>query len=109
MTLRIGERAGAVRIDVRVRPRASKSAVLGEREGALDVAVAAPPVDGAANDELVRTIAAALGVPRRDVSVVAGQTGKNKVVEVRGVDAATVRGRLAFDSGSGHSRPGSKH
>ena len=48
---------GELRLKVRVKPRASKSRVLGTRDGVLEVAVAAPPVDGAANEELVRTLA----------------------------------------------------
>ncbi len=51
------EEDGALCFDVRVVPRASKSGVAGEHGGALRVRVAAPPVEGAANDELVRTLA----------------------------------------------------
>ncbi len=93
--LPITERAGCVRFAVRVRPRSSKSKVLGVREGALDVALAAPPVDGEANLELVRTLAAAFDVPRRDVTIAAGQTGKQKLVDVAGIDVDTARARLA--------------
>jgi len=88
MTLRIEERGGAVRIPVRAQPRASRSEVAGEHGGALRVRLAAPPVEGAANDELVRLLARVLGVPRSAVRVVAGQRGRTKVVEVEGVDAA---------------------
>jgi uncharacterized protein (TIGR00251 family) len=91
----ITERDGAIRFDVRARPRAPRTKVLGVREGALHVAIAAPPVDGEANAELARALAAVFGVPARSVSVVAGQTGKRKVVEVGGVDVATARARLA--------------
>jgi uncharacterized protein (TIGR00251 family) len=91
----ITDRDGAVRFDVRARPRAPRTKVLGAKEGALEVAIAAPPVDGEANAELVRGLAAVFGVPARDVVVVAGQTGKRKIVEVRGIDAAAARERLA--------------
>jgi uncharacterized protein (TIGR00251 family) len=90
----ITERGGAVRLDVRARPRAPRTKVLGVKEGALEVALAAPPVDGEANAELARALAAVFGVAARDVAVVAGQTGKRKIVEVRGIDAATARERL---------------
>jgi len=92
--LAISDRSGGVRFDVRARPCASRSKILGLKEGALQVALAAPPVDGAANAELSRLLAAALGVAKRDVVVVAGQTGKRKIVEVRGIDAATARAKL---------------
>ena len=93
----MSERAGAVRFDVVARPRAPKTAIKGVREGALWVALAAVPEDGRANQELCRGIAAALRIRRQDVSVVAGQSGRRKVVEARGVDAATVCARLAPD------------
>ncbi|MBC7911638.1 MAG: DUF167 domain-containing protein [Pyrinomonadaceae bacterium] len=69
---------------VRVVPRASRSKVVGEHDGALRVRVAAPPVDGAANDELVRTLARALRVPVRDVEITSGHTSKIKQVRVIG-------------------------
>jgi len=89
MNLRIEERGGAVRIPVRAQPRASRSEIAGEHDGALRVRLAAPPVEGAANDELVRLLARVLGVPRSAVRIVAGERGRTKIVEVEGVDAAT--------------------
>lgn len=92
--LLISDRAGAVRFDVHARPRAPKTKVIGVTEGALHVAIAAPPVDGEANAELARGLAAVFGVRARDVEVVAGQSGKRKIVEVRGVDAVTAMDKL---------------
>lgn len=86
-------RDGRVRFQVKVKPRASRSAVLGVRDGVLEVAVAAPPVDGAANAELVRTLAAALGVAKSALEIVSGASGKNKLVAVRGLEEADVRSR----------------
>jgi uncharacterized protein (TIGR00251 family) len=88
-------REGAVRIEVHAKPRARVSRVVGVREGALVVHLAAPPVDGAANAELVDTIAAALSVPRRDVAIVRGETARAKLVEVRGLSAEEASARLA--------------
>jgi uncharacterized protein (TIGR00251 family) len=93
-TVAITDRDGAVRLDVHVRPRASRTKVLGAKVGALEVAVAAPPVDGEANAELARVLAEVFGVHARDVAVVAGRSGKRKIVEVRGIDAAVARARL---------------
>jgi uncharacterized protein (TIGR00251 family) len=87
-------REGAVRFEVQARPRAKKSRVSAVREGAVVVQLAAPPVDGAANAELVETIAKALGVARREVTLVRGETSRTKVVEVRGLAAADVLARL---------------
>jgi uncharacterized protein (TIGR00251 family) len=93
-TLVISERTSAIRFDVRARPRSKRSEILGAREGALLVAVAAPPVDGEANTELTRVLARALGVALREVTITAGEGGRRKVVEVRGIDRATALARL---------------
>jgi len=84
-----------VRFDVRVVPRGSKSAVEGVRDGALLVRVTAPPVGGAANTAVVDLVADLLGVARRDVSVVTGQTSRRKVLEIRGIDETAVRSSLS--------------
>lgn len=80
--IQCSERDGAIVFTVRVVPRASRSGVAGEHDGALRVRVAAPPVDGAANEELVRTLARALGVRQRDVEITGGHTSKLKQVRV---------------------------
>jgi uncharacterized protein (TIGR00251 family) len=87
-------REGAVRVEVRAKPRARASRVAGVREGALVVELAAPPVDGAANAELVQALAEALAIPRRDVVLVRGDASRAKLVEVRGLAADDVRARL---------------
>jgi uncharacterized protein (TIGR00251 family) len=103
----ITDRDGAVRLDVHARPRAPRTKVLGVKDGALAVALAAPPVDGEANLELARALAAVFGVPARDVEVVAGRTGKRKIVEIRGIDAKTARERLgAAEAASVNARRG---
>jgi uncharacterized protein (TIGR00251 family) len=81
-----------VRFSVRVQPRAANPGVDGIHGGALKVRLSAPPVDNAANEALVLLLADELGVPRRAVRVVAGATGRTKVIEVDGVDEARVRG-----------------
>lgn len=78
------ERDGRLIFTVRVVPRASHSSIVGEHDGALRVRVAAPPVDGAANEELLRVLARAFAVPVRDVEITSGQTSKLKQVCVRG-------------------------
>jgi uncharacterized protein YggU (UPF0235/DUF167 family) len=60
--------------------------------------VAAPPVDGAANDELVRFLAKRLGVPASSVRVVSGMTGRRKLVEIDGISAARARELLLGSS-----------
>lgn len=86
--------APTVRIDLRVIPRAPKNAVAGERDGRILVRVTAPPVDRAANDAVIALLAERLDLPRRAVRIVAGDTSRNKSVEIDGLDAATIRARL---------------
>jgi uncharacterized protein (TIGR00251 family) len=94
-SLRTTTRDGAVRFEVHAKPRARRSQIAGTRDGALAVQLAAPPVDGAANEELVALLAGVLGVPRRDVALVGGASSRAKLVEVRGLREADVRDRLA--------------
>jgi uncharacterized protein len=82
-----------VRLTVRVAPKASRSRVVGLADGALKVAVAAPPEDGKANAALIDTLAEALGVPRRDVVLAAGAASRRKLVDVAG-DAARLLARV---------------
>ena len=79
------ESGGALTFAVRVAPRAARTQIAGEHDGALKVRVAAPPVEGAANEELVRFLARHFGVPARDVEIVAGHSSKTKRVRLRGV------------------------
>ena len=86
---------GAVRFEVQARPRARASRVSAVKAGVLLVQLAAPPVDGKANDALIETLAQAFGVPRRDVVLVRGDTSRFKVVELRGLTREEVEARLA--------------
>ena len=82
--------ASGVRFSVHVQPRASRTEFAGIHGTALKVRLHAPPVDGAANDELINLIAKSLGVARHSVRIVAGQSSRGKTVEVDGISAASV-------------------
>ncbi|RKH51642.1 DUF167 domain-containing protein [Corallococcus aberystwythensis] len=79
-----------VELTVLVQPRASRTKVVGEHDGQLKIQLAAPPVDGEANAALVEFIAKTLGVPRRQVTLVSGDTSRRKRLKVEGVDAPAV-------------------
>ena len=66
------------------------------REGALEVRVGAPPVEGAANDALVELLARELELPRRAVTLVSGEHGRSKRVRIEGLTLAEVRARLGL-------------
>jgi uncharacterized protein len=83
------------RITVKVHPRARRSAVTGRLGEAWKLDLAAPPVDGKANDECVRFFAEFAGVPRSRVRVVLGATSRTKVIDVEGVEQQALDARLA--------------
>jgi uncharacterized protein (TIGR00251 family) len=88
--LKVSERDGELWIEVRVAPRASRDAILGEHDGALKVALTAPPVEGAANAALCALLAKRLGVAKGEVRVARGDKSRNKVVTLRGVSREAV-------------------
>lgn len=77
--------AGGVTFAVRVVARASRSEVVGEFDGAVRVRLAAPPINGAANEELIRLLSRALGVLRGEVKIISGYTVRSKRVRVEGI------------------------
>ncbi len=95
MELELTTVSQGVRFAVFAKPRASRSRIIGVREGALEVAIAAPPVDGAANTELIHALARALRLSKRQVSLVAGEASKHKRVVVHGLTVEELRSRLA--------------
>ena len=84
---------------VKVQPRASRDQVVGYREGVLQLRVTAPPDKGRANAAVVSMLAQALGVAKSRVSIVRGQTSRNKVVTVESLSPEEVRGILEAGSG----------
>jgi uncharacterized protein (TIGR00251 family) len=83
-----------VTLKVRVKPRSSREALAGLRDGAVVLQVRAPPVEGSANAAVIRLLAALLGRPPSAITLVRGAKGRDKMVHVPGVDVATVRARL---------------
>ena len=81
-------------IKVYVQPRAARSEVVGMHGDAIKIRLAAPPVDGAANDELIRFVAKSLGVPQRNVALVGGQTSRTKTIEIEGISDEDARDKL---------------
>lgn len=86
--------ATGVRLTLHVQPRASRTEIAGLHGDALKLRLAAPPVDGAANEALIRFLAERLGVPRSAVTLVSGATSRRKVVEVSGMTAEAVAAHL---------------
>jgi uncharacterized protein (TIGR00251 family) len=77
-----------------VKPRSSRNQVVGIREGALHVALAAPPVEGRANEALVKYLADLLDVHQSQVEIIAGQRSRQKVIRISGLAPDELRRRV---------------
>ncbi len=80
--------------EVRVQPRAKRTAILGVLDGRLKIALASPPVDGRANEELQRFFAELFSVPRSAVTLLAGESSRNKRVAVSNRTSAQIRAAI---------------
>jgi len=89
------EKDGAVTFSVRVQPRASRSRIIGEYNGALKIQLAAPPVDGEANQECVRFLAKLFRLSRNQIEIISGQTSRNKVIRICNISGEKFMERLS--------------
>lgn len=78
------EKDGGLIFTVKVVLRASKSEIVGELNGALKIRIASPPVDGAANKELIKVLSKNFDVPKDAVEIVSGQTSTTKQIKIIG-------------------------
>ena len=83
-------RDGQLVFRVQVAPRSSRSEVVGEHNGALRVRLAAPPVDGAANEELIHVLAKTFKVSRSAVTILSGHSSRLKQVSINGVSVSAL-------------------
>lgn len=86
---------GAVLVRLHVQPKASKTRIAGLYDGCLKLAVLAPPVDGKANEEVVRFLAVLLSIPARDITLKSGAQGRRKQLHIKGMSVDEVRNRLS--------------
>jgi uncharacterized protein len=85
-----------VTVKIYVAPRSSSNKVMGVHNGAIKVALTAPPVEGAANKALIEFMAKVLGVPRGAVRITSGETSRHKTVSVAGVGSQDALKKLAL-------------
>jgi len=83
--IKFTQNENTVTFAIRVIPRASRSEIVGEFEGSLKVRISAPPVDGAANAEVIKLLSKEFGVARSSVSIVSGESSKTKRIRVEGI------------------------
>jgi len=92
--MKLDEENGGIQFTVRVIPRSSRTVIVGEYDGAVKVKISSPPVDGAANAELIKLFAKKLGVPRSAIGIVSGETSRTKLLRIAGVTAEQIRNLL---------------
>jgi len=88
------QRPDGVIVSIYVQPRASRTEIVGEQDGALKIRLTSPPVDGAANKLCCEFLAKRCGVPKRDVSLLSGETSRHKRLLIAGVELAAVAAAL---------------
>ncbi|MEK6325111.1 MAG: DUF167 domain-containing protein [Acidobacteriota bacterium] len=88
--LELNEKDGAVTIKLRVQPRAPRTEIIGEYAGAIKLRVAAPPVDGKANEECRRFLAKLFEVSATSIEIISGDSSRDKVIRIRSISARRV-------------------
>ena len=88
--LQIKETDTAVTIRVRAQPRAPRTEIIGEHDGALKMKLAAPPLNGKANEECRRFLAKLLDVSATSVEIISGETSRDKIVRIKNISARRV-------------------
>ena len=84
----------AVTLAIRIQPRASKNEVIRREDGGIKIRLTAPPVDGAANEALVRFLADTFSVSKSQVEIISGHTSRDKVVKIEGIGKADAESML---------------
>ncbi|MFV8256518.1 DUF167 domain-containing protein [Bdellovibrio bacteriovorus] len=85
---------GGARLHLFIQPKSSKNEVVGPHNGEIKIKLTAPPVDGKANECLIEFLSDLFDIPKRDVHLIKGETGRHKVVELTGLDAEKIREAL---------------
>ena len=99
MAFTVRDTAQGAQFALRVQPRASRNAIAGivssgTQGDAVKLAITAPPVDGKANQAVIEFLAEFFRVPKSSITIVSGETGRNKLIAVRGISAEQVRKAL---------------
>ncbi len=83
--LNIQQKSDGITIECYISPRASQTKIKGERNGALAIALRSPPVDGKANQELIKFLSKELSIPKSKIIILRGETARNKLVFIQGI------------------------
>ena len=96
--MKLESKDGSVTFSVRVLPRASRSEIIGEHDGALKVKLTSPPVEGAANEELIKILSKELGIAKAEVEIISGRSSKTKRIRIHGGNTTNIRAILKAKS-----------
>ena len=77
-------------LSVHAQPGAKKDKIVGEYNNRLKIALSAPPVDGKANEHLIRFLSKKIGVPRSKITLIAGETSREKRLSIADIDPANL-------------------
>ena len=83
--------ADSLTLSVRIQPRASKNEVIHQTDGKLKIRLTAPPVDGAANEALIRFLSDLFSAPKSQIEIMSGHTGRDKIVRIHGKSEADAK------------------
>jgi uncharacterized protein len=91
-------------VELRVKPRAKRDKIEAVDADHLDVWVTSPPIEGKANEHVVKLLSKTLGVPKSSIAIIKGESGKNKVVNIQGLTKEEISGRVFVGAGSKPAR-----
>lgn len=87
--LRVTEVENGIRFEVKVQPRSSQNQITGEVEGVMKVRLNSPPVDGKANQALINLLSKIFAVPKKNITIIRGETNTSKLIQICGIDRET--------------------
>lgn len=82
---------GGTRVHLFIQPKSSKNEVVGPHNGEIKIKITAPPIDGRANEGLIEFLSDYFDIPKRNVLLVKGETGRHKTVDLIGIEEATAK------------------
>ncbi len=85
---------GQLQLEVFIQPQASKNQIIGEHNGELKIKINAPPIDGAANEELIFFLAKKLKMPKRNIFLIKGETSRHKTLIISDLNIDELKSRL---------------
>ncbi|MBC7371555.1 MAG: YggU family protein [Bdellovibrionaceae bacterium] len=84
------------KLNVFIQPNASKNEIIGPHNGALKIKIQTPPVDGKANEELIKFLSKILEHPKKNIVILKGETSRSKLVLITGLGLEQIKQKLGI-------------